>query len=159
MKLNNIRNKRFLIGSFKEIQREFEDQYSLNSFEHDSMVYDVVSNFIIDVLNVKDTDDINFIYASYTLNYYNVDGDFSILEYDDEEILIPEEKEFKGVKTEWSQVFFKEVFVESYYLPCIMAWDIEQYHIDPLDDKSCGIEKINDTWDRDIDIEEIQPKK
>ena len=29
MKLNNIRNKRFLIGSFKEIQREFEDQYSI----------------------------------------------------------------------------------------------------------------------------------
>jgi hypothetical protein len=159
MKLNNIRNKRFLIGSFKEIQREFEDQYSLNSFEHDSTVLDEVSGFITKVLNVKDNDDTDFIYASYILNYYNVDGDFSILEHDDEEILIPEEKSFKAVKTEWSQVYFKEVFVESYYLPCMMSWDIEQYHIDPLEDKSCGIEDIQDSWDREIDIEEDKPPK
>lgn len=159
MKLNNIRNKRFLIGSFKEIQREFEDQYSLNSFEHDPMVLDDVSGFITKVLNVKDNDDTDFIYASYILNYYNVEGDFSILEHDDEEILIPEEKSFKAVKTEWAQVFFKEEFVESYYLPCMMSWDIEQYNIDPLEDKFCGIENIHDIWDREVDISEIEPEK
>ncbi len=159
MKLNNIRNKRFLIGSFKEIQKEFEGSYSLNSFEHDPMVYDEVSSFIIDVLNVKDTDDINFIYASYTLNYYNVDGDFSILEYDDEEILIPEEKSFKAVKTEYAEVLFKEKFEESYYLPCMMSFDIEQYHIDPLEDDTCGIINIRDSWDREIDVIENKPHK
>lgn len=159
MGINNIKNKRFLIGSFKEIEKEFGDNYSLNSFEHDPMVLDDVSGFITKVLNVKDQDDIDFIYASYILNYYNVDGDFSILEHDDEEILIPEEKSFKAVKTEWSQVFFREVFVESYYLPCMMSWDIEQYHIDPMDDKSCGIQDIQDSWDRVIDIGEIEPEK
>jgi hypothetical protein len=159
MGINNIKNKRFLIGSFKEIEKEFGDNYSLNSFEHDPMVLDDVSGFITKVLNVKDQDDIDFIYASYILNYYNVDGDFSILEHDDEEILIPEEKSFKAVKTEWSQVFFREVFVESYYLPCMMRWDIEQYHIDPMDDKSCGIQDIQDSWDRVIDIGEIEPEK
>ena len=159
MGINNIKNKRFLIGSFKEIEKEFGDNYSLNSFEHDPMVLDYVSGFITKVLNVKDQDDIDFIYASYILNYYNVDGDFSILEHDDEEILIPEEKSFKAVKTEWSQVFFREVFVESYYLPCMMRWDIEQYHIDQMDDKSCGIQDIQDSWDRVIDIGEIEPEK
>lgn len=157
MRLNNIKNKRFIIESFKEIEREFGGQYSLHSFEHDPMVLDVVSGFLTKVLNVKETSDIDFIYASYVLNYHNVDGDFSILDHDDEEILIPEEKSFKAVKTEWSQVYFKEVFVESYYLPCMMAWNIEQYHINPLEDISCGIEDIQDTWDRDVDIEEIEP--
>ena len=159
MKLNNIRNKRFLIGSFKEIQREFGGIYSLNSFEHDPMVLEEVSGFITRVLNVKDNSDIDFIYASYVLNYHNVEGDFSILDHDDEEILIPEEREFRGVKTEWAQVYFREVFVESYYLPCMMGWDIEQYHIDPLDDKSCGIQDINESWDREIHIEEDKPPK
>ena len=159
MKLNNIRNKRFLIGSFKEIQREFKDKYGIEYFEYDPMILEEVSGFITKVLNVKDNDDIDFIYASYVLNYHNVEGDFSILDHDDEEILIPEEKSFKAVKTEWSQVFFKEEFVESYYLPCMMSWDIEQYHIDPLEDKSCGIEDIQDSWDREIDIEEIEPEK
>tara|TARA_R110000823_G_scaffold304474_1_gene426159 strand:+ start:2089 stop:2595 length:507 start_codon:yes stop_codon:yes gene_type:complete len=161
MRLNNIKNKRFIIESFKEIKREFGGQYSLHSFEHDPMVLDDVSGFLTKVLNVKDQDDIDFIYASYILNYYNVDGDFSILEHDDEEILIPEEKSFKAVKTEWSQVLFKEVFVESYYLPCMMSWDIEQYQIDPLEDSSCGIENIHDSWDRKITIienVEISPK-
>ena len=159
MRLNNIKNKRFIIESFKEIEREFGGQYSLHSFEHDPMVLDVVSGFLTKVLNVKETSDIDFIYASYVLNYHNVDGDFSILEHDDEEILIPEEKSFKAVKTEWSQVYFEEKFVESYYLPCMMSFDIEQYHIDPLEDKSCGIEDIQDSWDRAIDIEEIEPEK
>ena len=161
MRLNNIKNRRFIIAAFKEIQREFEDNYSLNSFEHDTMVLEEVSGFLTKVLNVKETSDIDFIYASYVLNYHNVDGDFSILEHDDEEILIPEEKSFKAVKTEWSQVLFKEVFVESYYLPCMMSWDIEQYHIDPLEDSSCGIENIHDSWDREITIienVEISPK-
>ena len=123
------------------------------------MVLDDVSGFITKVLNVKDNDDTDFIYASYILNYYNVDGDFSILEHDDEEILIPEEKSFKAVKTEWSQVYFKEVFVESYYLPCMMEFDIQEYYIDPLDDKGCGIEDINESWDREIHIEEDKPPK
>jgi len=159
MKFNSIRNKRFLIGSFKEIQREFKDKYNIESFEYDPMILEEVSGFITKVLNVKDNDDIDFIYASYVLNYHNVEGDFSILDHDDEEILIPEEKSFKAVKTEWSQVFFREVFVESYYLPCMMRWDIEQYHIDPMDDKSCGIQDIQDSWDRVIDIGEIEPEK
>ena len=123
------------------------------------MILEEVSGFITKVLNVKDNDDIDFIYASYVLNYHNVEGDFSILDHDDEEILIPEEKSFKAVKTEWSQVFFREVFVESYYLPCMMEWDIHEYHIDPLDDKGCGIEDINESWDRDVIIEENKPPK
>jgi hypothetical protein len=161
MRLNNIKNKRFIIESFKEIEREFGGQYSLHSFEHDPMVLDVVSGFLTKVLNVKETSDIDFIYASYVLNYHNVDGDFSILDHDDEEILIPEEKSFKAVKKEWAQVLFKEVFVESYYLPCMMSFDIEQYHIDPIEDDSCGIIEIQDSWDREINIienVEISPK-
>ena len=46
MRLNNIKNKRFIIESFKEIEREFGNQYSLDSFEHDPMVLDVVSGFL-----------------------------------------------------------------------------------------------------------------
>jgi hypothetical protein len=159
MGINNIKNKRFLIGSFKEIEKEFGDKYSLDSFEHDPIILEEVSGFLTEVLNVKDNDDIDFIYASYVLNYHNVDGDFSILERDDEEILIPEEKSFKAVKTEWSQVLFKEVFVESYYLPCMMYFDIEQYNIDPIEDDSCGIIDVHDSWDTEVDIEEIEPEK
>jgi len=159
MRINNIKNKRFLIGSFKEIEKEFGDKYSLDSFEHDPIILEEVSGFLTEVLNVKDNDDIDFIYASYVLNYHNVDGDFSILERDDEEILIPEEKSFKAVKTEWSQVLFKEVFVESYYLPCMMSFDIEQYNIDPIEDDSCGIIDVHDSWDTEVDIEEIEPEK
>lgn len=159
MKLNNIKNKRFLIGSFKEIKREFGDEHNIDNFEHDPMVLDEVSGFITNVLNVKETSDVDFIYAAYVLNYHNVGGDFSILDHDDEEILFPKEKNFRAVKHEWSEVLFKEVFEESYYLPCMMSWDMQEYHIDPLHDDSCGIMDIQDSWDREIDIEEIKPNK
>lgn len=160
MRLKNIKNRRFIIAAFKEIQSEFENMYSLNSFENDPMALEKVSDFISKVLNVKETSDIDFIYASYVLNYHNVDGDFSILDRDDEEILIPKEKSFEAVKSEWSQVYFEEKFVESYYLPCMMRYDITEFHIEPIEEGNCGIVDINDSWDTEILIienDEISP--
>ena len=43
----------------------------------------------------------------------------------------------------------------------MMSFDIEQYHIDPIEDDSCGIIEIQDSWDREINIienVEISPK-
>ena len=159
MNLNNIKNTKFLKGAFKMIQREFESKYTIEDFITEAWILEEISGYIRDVLNVPELEDIDFIYATYVLNYRNVEGDFSILDHDDEEILFPEKKEFRGVETHWSQVFFKSEYIGSYYLPCMMDWDIQDHAIEPLNDAACNIQDINDTWDKEISIEENRPPK
>ena len=44
---------------------------NINDFESDTYVLEMVSGFIQKILNVKDLNDVDFIYASYVLNYKN----------------------------------------------------------------------------------------
>ena len=102
MNIKSIKNKRFLIGSFKIIKSEFGDEYDINDFESDIIVLETVTGFIQDVLNVKNIGDVDFIYASYILNYKNVDGDFTILDHEDEEILTPKLKKYQANLTNFT---------------------------------------------------------
>ena len=158
MNIKSIKNKRFLIGSFKMIKSEFGDEYDINDFESDIYVLETVSGFIQNILNVKDLNDVDFIYASYILNYKNVDGDFTILDHEDEEILTPKLKKYQAIKTEAKSVLFKETYEGEYFLPVIMEWDIAEYAIDPIPDPNdnCYIEEMYDTWDTETDIGEIK---
>jgi len=158
MNIKSIKNKRFLIGSFKMIKSEFGDEYDINDFESDIHVLETVSGFIQNVLNVKTIEDNDFIYASYILNYKNVDGDFTILDHEDEEILTPKLKKYQAIKTEVRSVLFKETYEGEYYLPLIMEFDIAEYAIEPIPDPydGCNIEEIYDTWDTETDIGEIK---
>jgi hypothetical protein len=158
MNIKSIKNKRFLIGSFKMIKSEFGDEYDINDFESDIYVLETVSGFIQNVLNVKNIEDVDFIYASYILNYKNVDGDFTILDHEDEEILTPKLKKYQAIKTEARSVLFKETYEGEYYLPVIMEHDITEYVIEPIPDPydGCNIEEIYDTWDTETDIVEIK---
>ncbi len=158
MNIKSIKNKRFLIGSFKMIKSEFGDEYDINDFESDIYVLETVSGFIQNVLNVKNIEDVDFIYASYTLNYKNVDGDFTILDHEDEEILTPKLKKYQAIKTEAKSVLFKETYEGEYYLPVIMEFDIAEYAIEPIPDphNDCNIVEIYDTWDTETDIGEIK---
>ena len=158
MNIKSIKNKRFLIGSFKIIKSEFGDEYDINDFESDIIVLETVTGFIQDVLNVKNIGDVDFIYASYILNYKNVDGDFTILDHEDEEILTPKLKKYQAIKTEVKSVLFKETYEGEYYLPVIMEHDITEYVIEPIPDPydGCNIEEIYDTWDTETDIGEIK---
>jgi hypothetical protein len=153
MNIKSIKNKRFLIGSFKMIKSEFGDEYDINDFESDIYVLETVS-------------------ASYILNYKNVDGDFTILDHEDEEILTPKLKKYQAIKTEARSVLFKETYEGEYYLPVIMEHDITEYVIEPIPDPydgseyviepipdpydGCNIEEIYDTWDTETDIVEIK---
>lgn len=161
MNIKSIKNKRFLIGSFKMIKSEFGDEYDINDFESDIYVLEMVSGFIQNILNVKDLNDVDFIYASYILNYKNVDGDFTILDHEDEEVLTPKLKKYQAIKTEVKSVLFKETYEGEYYLPLIMEFDIAEYAIDPIPDphNDCNIDDVYDSWDREIDIGEIKPDK
>ena len=158
MNIKSIKNKRFLIGSFKMIKSEFGDEYDINDFEYDIYVLETVSGFIQNALNVKNIEDVDFIYASYILNYKNVDGDFTILDHEDEEILTPKLKKYQAIKTEVRSVLFKETYEGEYYLPVIMEHDITEYVIEPIPDPydGCNIEEIYDTWDTETDIVEIK---
>ena len=158
MNIKSIKNKRFLIGSFKMIKSEFGDEYDINDFEYDIYVLETVSGFIQNALNVKNIEDVDFIYASYILNYKNVDGDFTILDHEDEEILTPKLKKYQAIKTEVRSVLFKETYEGEYYLPVIMEHDIAEYVIKPIPDPydGCNIEEIYDTWDTETDIVEIK---
>ena len=100
MSIKSIKNKRFLKGAFKLIESEFGENWNINDFESDTYVLEMVSGFIQKILNVKDLNDVDFIYASYVLNYKNVGGDFTILDHEDEEILIPKLKKYQAIKTE-----------------------------------------------------------
>lgn len=158
MSIQSIKNKRFLKGAFKLIESEFGDKYDINDFESDIYILEMVSGFIQDILNVKDLNDVDFIYASYVLNYKNVDGDFTILDHEDEEILTPKLKKYQAIKTEVKTVLFKETYEGEYYLPVIMEFDIAEYEIEPIPDPygDCNIEVIYDTWDTETDIGEIK---
>ena len=158
MNIKSIKNKRFLLGSFKMIKSEFGDEYDIIDFESDIYVLEMVSGFIQKILNVKDLNDVDFIYASYVLNYKNVGGDFTILDHEDEEILIPKLKKYQAIKTEVKSVLFKETYEGEYYLPLIMEYDIAEYAIGPIPDphNDCNIEEIYDTWDTETDIGEIK---
>lgn len=158
MNIKSIKNKRFLKGAFKLIESEFGDKYDINDFESDIYVLEMVSGFIQDILNVKDLNDVDFIYASYVLNYKNVGGDFTILEHEDEEILIPKLKKYQAIKTEVKSVLFKETYEGEYYLPLIMEFDIAEYAIDPIPDphNNCNIDDVYDSWERELDIGEIK---
>jgi hypothetical protein len=96
--------------------------------------------------------------TSYILNYKNVDGDFTILDHEDEEILTPKLKKYQAIKTEARSVLFKETYEGEYYLPVIMEHDITEYVIEPIPDPydGCNIEEIYDTWDTETDIVEIK---
>jgi len=161
MNIKSIKNKRFLIGSFKMIKSEFGDEYDINDFESDIYVLETVSGFIQNVLNVKNIGDVDFIYASYILNYKNVDGDFTILDHEDEEVLTPKLKKYQAIKTEVKSVLFRETYEGEYYLPLIMEFDIAEYAIEPIPDphNNCNIDDIYDSWDSEIDIGEIKPDK
>ena len=161
MNIKSIKNKRFLLGSFKMIKSEFGDEYDINDFESDIYVLETVSGFIQNVLNVKNIEDVDFIYASYILNYKNVDGDFTILDHEDEEILTPKLKKYQAIKTEVKSVLFRETYEGEYYLPLIMEFDIAEYAIDPIPDphNNCNIDDVYDSWDGEIDIGEIKPYK
>jgi hypothetical protein len=143
------------------IKSEFGDEYDINDFESDIYVLEMVSGFIQNILNVKDLNDVDFIYASYILNYKNVDGDFTILDHEDEEVLTPKLKKYQAIKTEVKSVLFKETYEGEYYLPLIMEFDIAEYAIDPIPDphNDCNIDDVYDSWDREIDIGEIKPDK
>jgi len=158
MNIKSIKNKRFLIGSFKMISSEFGNEYDIDDFESDIYVLETVSGFIQNVLNVKNIGDVDFIYASYILNYKNVDGDFTILDHEDEEILTPKLKKYQAIKTEVRSVLFKETYEGEYYLPVIMEHEIAEYVIEPIPDPydGCNIEEIYDTWDTETDIGEIK---
>jgi len=161
MNIKSIKNKRFLIGSFKMIKSEFGDEYDINDFESDIYILEMVSGFIQNILNVKDLNDVDFIYASYILNYKNVDGDFTILDHEDEEVLTPKLKKYQAIKTEVKSVLFKETYEGEYYLPLIMEFDIAESAINPIPDphNNCNIDDIYDSWDSEIDIGEIKPDK
>jgi len=155
MKLNNIRSQRSLLQTFKILYDEFDSKFSITQITNDSIVLDEISTFLMEVLNIVDNDDCDYIIASYVLNYDNVDGDFSIYDEPDEEILSPKRHTYSAERSYYSSVYFVESFdSHTYYLPSMMLWDIQEGHLSSEDSEHCDIEDITDTWDEEITIDE-----
>ena len=133
---------------------EFDNIYTISEIVNESNVLDEITTFLMEILNIIDNDDCDFIIASYVLNYDNVDGDFSVYDEPGEEILLPKKSKYDATKEYYSSVLFVEHFdSHEYYLPSMMSWDIQEGYIDSEDSHYCGIEDIMDTWDEEIKIE------
>jgi hypothetical protein len=119
--------------------------------ETDASTYEEFYGFIGNSLGLEgDHEKIDFIYASYYLNLKEYGGNIlSSIKLNDDDILIPTLKTFKGNRIYYATVQYDERYTMNTYLPSIMEYAINEYQID---EDSLG-EEIIETWDYSVNIQ------
>ena len=115
----------------------------------DTSYYEEFSTFIQNKLSHTDSDEVDFIYASFSLNWEMYASSFPEL-YG--EVIRPEIKMYEGVRNYGATVIYNEYYHHSTYLPIMLEYAITEYQIDEDNVES----DIRDTWDHDITINEIK---
>ena len=113
----------------------------------DTSYYVEFSSFIQDKLSHTDSDEVDFIYASFSLNWEMYTSSFPEI-YG--EVIRPEIKTFEGVKRYGATVIFNEFYHQNTYLPIMLEYAINEYQIDEDNIES----DVHDTWDHEITINE-----
>lgn len=144
-------DSKFLKKVFTLIYSEFGDDYTILDMETDASTYEEFYEFIGNSLGLEgEQDKIDFIYASYYLNLKEYGGNIlSSIKLNDDDILIPTLKTFKGNRTYYATVQYDERYTMNTYLPSIMEYAINEYQIDEDEMRT----DVLDTWDYDVNIQ------
>jgi hypothetical protein len=110
-------------------------------------VYEDIFMFIQDKLSHTDADEVDFIYASFSLNWEMYPSSFPEI-YG--EVIKPKLKMYEGFRNYGATVVYNESYHHNTYLPIMLRYMIEEYQIDEDNVET----DIRDTWDHQIDIYE-----
>ena len=103
--------------------------------------------FIQDKLSHSDSEEVDFIYASFSRNWEMYGSSFPEL-YG--EVIRPEIKMYEGVRNYGASVIYNEYYHHSTYLPVMLEYMINEFQID----EDHVDTDIRDTWDHEISVEE-----
>lgn len=126
---------------------ESTDSFNITDLFDDSSVYEDIFNFIQDKLSHSDSDEVDFIYASFSLNWEMYASSFPEI-YG--EVIKPKLKMYEGIRNYSATVVYDEYYHYNTYLPIILEYMISEYQIDEDNIES----EIHDSWDYNIEIKE-----
>ncbi len=113
----------------------------------DTSTYEDISIFIQDKLSHSDADEVDFIYASFSLNWEMYASSFPEI-YG--EVIRPKLTRYEGVRNYYAKVVYDEYYHHNTYLPIMLEYLINDYQIDEDNIES----EIYDTWDYSVTIHE-----
>jgi hypothetical protein len=124
-----------------------EPNFDISDLFDDSNVYEDIYMFIQDKLSHTDSDEVDFIYASFSRNWEMYGSSFPEI-YG--EVIKPELKMYEGVRNYGATVVYNEYYHHNTYLPVMLEYMINEYQIDEDNVET----DIRDTWDHQININE-----
>lgn len=124
-----------------------DPSFEITDLFHETSIYEDIFMLIQDKLSHTDSNEVDFIYASFSLNWEMYASSFPEL-YG--EVIRPEIKMYEGVRNYGATVIYNEYYHHSTYLPIMLEYAITEYQIDEDNVES----DIRDTWDHDITINE-----
>jgi len=142
-------NKKILYRFIKLIFSEFAGEWEINDYFTDKTAYQEVFDFIQSGLGISDADQVDLIYASFCETLKHLNGNFS--NFTENDVILPVLQKFRGERSYFATVLFKEFYDFETYLPVILEGLIESYAIDE-DDVSTD---IRETWDEEIIVKKI----
>jgi hypothetical protein len=124
-----------------------DPNFDISDLFDDSNVYEDIYMFIQDKLSHTDSDEVDFIYASFSRNWEMYGSSFPEI-YG--EVIKPELKMYEGVRNYGATVVYNEYYHHNTYLPVMLEYMINEYQIDEDNVET----DIRDTWDHQININE-----
>ena len=121
--------------------------FDISELFDDSNVYEDIYMFIQDKLSHTDSDEVDFIYASFSRNWEMYGSSFPEI-YG--EVIKPELKMYEGIRNYGATVVYNEYYHHNTYLPVMLEYMINEYQIDEDNVET----DIRDTWDHEITINE-----
>ena len=144
-----IMNKKILYRLILLLNDSFGD-YSVDEYYSDRSVYGEVSVFIQNDLGFSDSDEVDFIYASFYETLKKLNGDLS--NFSENDVVIPKKYKFLGERSYFATVRYNESFNYDTYLPVILEYMIDEYIIDEDNVET----DIRDTWDHETEIVKVK---
>jgi hypothetical protein len=124
-----------------------DPNFDISDLFDDSNVYEDIYMFIQDKLSHTDSDEVDFIYASFSRNWEMYGSSFPEI-YG--EVIKPELKMYEGIRNYGATVVYNEYYHHNTYLPVMLEYMINEYQIDEDNVET----DIRDTWDHQININE-----
>jgi hypothetical protein len=124
-----------------------DPNFDITDLFDDSNVYEDIYMFIQDKLSHTDSDEVDFIYASFSRNWEMYGSSFPEI-YG--EVIKPELKMYEGIRNYGATVVYNEYYHHNTYLPVMLEYMINEYQIDEDNVET----DIRDTWDHQININE-----
>lgn len=121
--------------------------FDISDLFDEQNVYEDIFMFIQDKLSHSDADEVDFIYASFSLNWEMYASSFPEI-YG--EVIKPKLTTFEGVRRYGATVVYNEFYHQNTYLPIMLEYAINEYQIDEDNIET----EVHDTWDHEISINE-----